>query len=190
MLPNTNNTPFTMYNNNLQLQINNLLQNYPFFRPPPQQTPFTGFNNLNLHTDLTNNATPQKTIKQTTRKRSAKASSAYRGVYWNKNCKAWRARIWVNGKSEHLGNFDDEEQAARAFDKRAHELGRYDSLNFPKDNGSRDRTSKRIDDIFETNRVQQLLATTAPQIPSLPYFLPCPLKRQRTQDERTEDLKN
>mmetsp|Transcript_14584 Transcript_14584/g.28229 ORF Transcript_14584/g.28229 Transcript_14584/m.28229 type:complete len:677 (+) Transcript_14584:571-2601(+) len=58
-------------------------------------------------------------------------SSKYRGVYWNKTCKAWRSRIWVNQRSEHLGNFDDEVEAARAFDRRARELGRLTALNFP-----------------------------------------------------------
>ncbi|GBG34713.1 Hypothetical Protein FCC1311_109352 [Hondaea fermentalgiana] len=58
-------------------------------------------------------------------------TSKYRGVYWNKTCKAWRARIWAHKKSEHLGNFEDEAEAARAFDKRALELGRFNTLNFP-----------------------------------------------------------
>mmetsp|Transcript_16729 Transcript_16729/g.32522 ORF Transcript_16729/g.32522 Transcript_16729/m.32522 type:complete len:373 (+) Transcript_16729:183-1301(+) len=72
-------------------------------------------------------------------------SSKYRGVYWNKNCKAWRARIWVNGKSEHLGNFDDEFEAARAFDKRALDLGRNGTMNFPMESVSSQFLSRRKD---------------------------------------------
>ncbi|GBG27349.1 AP2-like ethylene-responsive transcription factor SNZ [Hondaea fermentalgiana] len=62
---------------------------------------------------------------------TGKVVSKYRGVYWNATCKAWRARIWFQLRSEHLGNFDDEIEAARAFDKRALELGRMKDMNFP-----------------------------------------------------------
>lgn len=57
-------------------------------------------------------------------------SSKYRGVYFVKQRNEWRARIWNDGKSEHLGNFETEEEAAKEFDKRSMELGR-DNLNFP-----------------------------------------------------------
>ena len=57
-------------------------------------------------------------------------SSKYRGVYYVKQRNEWRARIWNDGKSEHLGNFETEEEAAKEFDRRSKELGR-DNLNFP-----------------------------------------------------------
>jgi len=60
-----------------------------------------------------------------------KCSSQYRGVYWNSGSKCWRARTWVNGKREHIGNFKEEIDAAVAVDKRATQLGRKDALNFP-----------------------------------------------------------
>jgi hypothetical protein len=49
-------------------------------------------------------------------------SSKYRGVSWKNN--QWYASIKVAGKMENLGYFDDEAEAARAFDTRAAELGR------------------------------------------------------------------
>ena len=51
-------------------------------------------------------------------------SSKYRGVTWSKSHNQWHAQISVAGKLEHLGFFDDEAEAARAFDTRAAELGR------------------------------------------------------------------
>jgi len=51
-------------------------------------------------------------------------SSKYRGVSWDKRDNQWHACIRVAGKMENLGFFDDEAEAARAFDVRAAELGR------------------------------------------------------------------
>ena len=51
-------------------------------------------------------------------------SSKYRGVTWRKKSNQWKAQIKVGGKKENLGYFDDEAEAARAFDTRAAELGR------------------------------------------------------------------
>ena len=53
-----------------------------------------------------------------------KVSSKFYGVSWDKSHNQWQAVIKVAGKKENLGFFDDEAEAARAFDKRAAELGR------------------------------------------------------------------
>jgi len=43
-------------------------------------------------------------------------SSTFRGVSWHKLNQKWKANISINGKTKHVGYFDDEETAARKFD--------------------------------------------------------------------------
>ena len=60
--------------------------------------------------------------------------SDYRGVSWDKVTSKWRVRITVNGSRQNVGTFDDDEDAARAFDVAARASGRSDwlsLLNFP-----------------------------------------------------------
>ena len=44
-----------------------------------------------------------------------KKTSKYRGVSWNKEYKKWRAEITINDIGFHLGRFDNEEDAYKAF---------------------------------------------------------------------------
>ena len=44
-----------------------------------------------------------------------KSSSIYKGVYWAKDRNKWRATIRVSGKNIHIGSFDNEIEAAKAY---------------------------------------------------------------------------
>jgi hypothetical protein len=55
--------------------------------------------------------------------------SKFTGVSWNRTTKNWKATIAIDGKVQHLGYFNNEDDAARAFDERAAPLGR--RVNFP-----------------------------------------------------------
>eukprot|EP01045_Picozoa_sp_COSAG04_P052575 COSAG04_NODE_22482_length_354_cov_0.792157_1_plen_85_part_10 len=55
---------------------------------------------------------------------TAAKSSRYRGVRWIKKRRKWRAEIKIGGKQRHLGSFDDEDDAARAYAAACRELGR------------------------------------------------------------------
>lgn len=59
------------------------------------------------------------------------ATSRFRGVSWYQACRNWKAQIECNKCKQHLGYFDSEEDAARAYDVAAKELfGEFASPNF------------------------------------------------------------
>ena len=66
----------------------------------------------------------------------ANTSSKYKGVSWHKRIKRWNAKIMHKGKRIHLGYFDDDIDAAKAYNAKAIELfGEYAYLNkFDDDN--------------------------------------------------------
>ena len=64
-----------------------------------------------------------------TRKR-ANCSSQFKGVDWRKGENKWRVRIGYDGASHHLGYFDDECDAARAYNAEARiKFGEFALLN-------------------------------------------------------------
>lgn len=59
-------------------------------------------------------------------------SSAYKGIYWFKPARLWKAQTKVNGQLRSVGYFKDEEAAARAYDAAARAAhGEFAWLNFP-----------------------------------------------------------
>lgn len=80
--------------------------------------------NLRKCTNQENSRNSRKTSKIT--------SSKYKGVSWNKKISKWRVRIFVNNKGKHIGAFDCEIMAAKAYDIYADKyFGEFARLNFP-----------------------------------------------------------
>jgi hypothetical protein len=90
-------------------------------------------NPLNNTRDNLRICTP--TQNSANRRKSANCSSQYKGVYFNKPADSrarWMAYIVENGRMRNLGFFDDEAEAARAYDREALRLhGDFARLNFP-----------------------------------------------------------
>ncbi len=69
---------------------------------------------------------------QQNRRPTRGSNSRYKGVHWCNTHRKFRARITHNGERLHLGYFDSEIDAAKAYDKKARELfGEFAYLNFP-----------------------------------------------------------
>ena len=57
--------------------------------------------------------------------------SKYKGVSWEKKYKKWKANICIENKLKHIGYFDNEKEAAEAYDTAAKKhRGEYAFLNF------------------------------------------------------------
>ena len=75
-------------------------------------------------------------VAEVERRRAAKrqgkpSSSRFRGVSWSTSKKKWVAKIYVAGKTQHLGSFSDEDKAGRTIDTYVVDNNLDRPLNFP-----------------------------------------------------------
>jgi len=69
---------------------------------------------------------------QHNRIRNSSSTSCFKGVSYNKIAGRFQVRIAIAGKQMHIGYFENEEDAARAYDQAAIKYHReYAVLNFP-----------------------------------------------------------
>jgi len=82
--------------------------------------------NLRIVTHTQNNCHRRKLEK-------AKASKHYKGIYWDNRTKRWGAAVKINRKMHYFGSYQDQTEAAKAYDKGAKKLhGEFAVLNFPR----------------------------------------------------------
>eukprot|EP00516_Mucochytrium_quahogii_P000954 CAMPEP_0203749198 /NCGR_PEP_ID=MMETSP0098-20131031/3844_1 /ASSEMBLY_ACC=CAM_ASM_000208 /TAXON_ID=96639 /ORGANISM=" , Strain NY0313808BC1" /LENGTH=276 /DNA_ID=CAMNT_0050638185 /DNA_START=240 /DNA_END=1070 /DNA_ORIENTATION=+ len=126
------------------------------------------------------------TLLQNQKKKKA-LSSTFRGVSWHKRDRAWVARIWNNGKSEHLGTFHSEERAAVAVDMKAIEyFGSHGAgLNFP-DEAERKRI---LDTHVQSRRKRRRTQQPQQQKPSVESTtIEAPVEKAASVEEPKLDL--
>ena len=65
-------------------------------------------------------------------KRKSRGASQYKGVSWDSSRRLWRAFVTVHNTSKFLGRFQDEREAALAYDAAARAaFGEFANCNFP-----------------------------------------------------------
>lgn len=77
------------------------------------------------------NLRPATSLQNNRNQKGRVASSQYKGVSWDARRGRWRVQIAVPQHHRHIGYFDDEQEAARAYDKVARAcFGEFAALNF------------------------------------------------------------
>lgn len=61
-------------------------------------------------------------IRQNNQNKKNKGTSKYPGVSWDKSRQKWRAYITINKKQKHLGRFNEEQEAAKAYEQACRKL--------------------------------------------------------------------
>ena len=110
------------------LQAPVLLHRY-LMGEPPEEVDHRNGDGLDNRRENLRKATAQQNGMNS---RSRGGSSRFKGVFGRRG--RWKASIRNNYKTVHLGDFDTEEGAARAYDEAARRLhGEFARVNFPRD---------------------------------------------------------
>lgn len=120
----------TIYDKNKPPYFHAKLYLHRFIMNPPANVPIDHIDgdtynnlriNLRLCTDRDNNRNKKKFFINYTE---------YKGVFWRKDRQTWIAKIKVDGKGIYLGSFNNERDAAKAYNDAAKEyFGKFANYN-------------------------------------------------------------
>lgn len=97
--------------------------------PSAEQVDHMNGNGLDNRRENLRAATQQENSRGFRQQKIA-TTSKFRGVCWRKDTRKWSSYIWVSGKRIHLGLFEDEKDAARAYNDAAQKFfGGFTSLS-------------------------------------------------------------
>ena len=100
-------------------QVNKLMHLFIIDTPKDMQTDHIDRNKLN---NQKFNLRIVTRSQNTMNRPKYKGTSKYKGVYYNKQNKNWVARIKLNKKQITIGSYEDEKDAALAYNEKAIEL--------------------------------------------------------------------
>lgn len=89
---------------------------------------------LNFPLERSSPASPEELRREGRAQRKSATTSRYLGVSWSESAQAWAAFVHVRNRRAFIGHFDDEDEAALAYDAVARELlgaDARDRFNFP-----------------------------------------------------------
>ncbi len=104
-------------NTNTMITMHHEIIGYP---PVGFETDHKSGNGLNNQRYNLRNVTHRQNCQN---KKNIIKASRYPGVSWHNQTKKWRARIWINVASKHLGLFFTEIEAFNAYRNAVHALG-------------------------------------------------------------------
>ena len=103
------------------------------FIPNPDNKPYVDhIDGVPSHNFVSNLRWCTRSENMQNQKSNPGSSSQFKGVSFHKLTKKWRANIRIDGNLKYLGLFENEEDAARAYDAVAKEVhGDFARFNFP-----------------------------------------------------------
>ncbi len=105
-----------------------MLHRYILKPPPGYDTDHEDGNGLDNRRENIRNCTRQENSRN--QQPQLNCSSRYKGVYKNNQKTKWCAEVKVDGRYEHLGSFDNEDDAAVAYNRAASlRFGKFARLN-------------------------------------------------------------
>ena len=123
-----------LYKNGIRKQFKiHRLVGFAFIPNPQNLTEIDHIDRIRTNNSITNLRWISKSNNLRNRPKFKNSSSKYMGVCFHKRAGKYQARIQINDKRKHIGYYEKEEDAAKAWDDyiKEHNLTEFYTLNFP-----------------------------------------------------------